>query len=81
MVSRKLSVEIIFNFKIRTVLIPVCTKTLNEGCHALKGLEVANLYKSVADKFLFDHPDDFCEDGIKMIYAPLRRQNTSMVRW
>ena len=67
--------------QIRTVLLPVCTKPLNEGCDPLKGVEVAKLYKRVADKFLSDHPDDFCNEGIKMIYAPIRRQNTAMVRW
>lgn len=41
---------------------------------------MAKLYKRVAEKFLTDHADDFCSGGIKMIYAPIRRQNSSMVR-
>ena len=61
------------------MLLPVCTTPLNEGCNALEGLKVANLYKRVADKFISDYPDDFCSEGIKMIYAPIRRQNTTMV--
>ena len=54
---------------------------LNEGCNALKNIEVAKLYKQVADRFISDNPRDFCNEGIKMIYAPVRfNQNHTSVR-
>ena len=66
-------------FQLRTVLLPVCTTTLNEGCNPIQGLEVGKLYKRVADRFLANHPHNFCNEGIKMIYAPIRRVNSTMV--
>ena len=67
--------------KIRTVLARVCTTPLNEGdCNPLHDMDVAKLYKRVADKFLVDHPDDFCNEGIKMIYAPSRNQARKNVK-
>ena len=75
-ITNKLVLDIL---KLRTVLLPVCTTPLNEGCNPLRGLEVAKLYKNVSETFLADNPHDFCSEGIKMIYAPIRRQNSTMV--
>ena len=33
-------------------------------------IETGHIFKEVAEKFLRDHPNDFC--GIRMIYAPIR---------
>ena len=38
-------------------------------------IETADILKEVADRFLADHPDDFC--GIRMIYAPPRSVSKS----
>ena len=33
-------------------------------------IETGHIFKEVAEKFLRDHPNDFCD--IRMIYAPIR---------
>ena len=74
--------ELIFEHlsnKFRTVLLPVCTKPLNEGCDELRDLDVAKLYQRVAERFLSDHPNDFCENGIKIIFSAGRRRGSEGV--
>ena len=42
-------------------------------------MEVAKLFQGVAEKFISEHPNEFCKNGIKMIFSPLRRQDSQMV--
>ena len=58
----------------------VCSVPLNEGCNPLTKVDMARLYKRVAERFMSDNPHDFCHEGIKLIYSPHRRQNQSTVR-
>jgi len=53
----------------RTVLPSLCPNMDNcdDGTSAI---ETGHIFKEVAEKFLRDHPNDFCD--IRMIYAPIR---------
>ena len=61
----------------RSVLPQLCPEM--DGCSNNLTTEIgtATVFKQIADKFMADHPDDFC--GIKLIYAPSRFVLTSTV--
>ena len=62
--------------EVRTVLPDKVCRGL-QTCDIMSQLEVAQLYKSVADQFTSDNKEDFC--GARMVYAPIRAVNVSTV--